>query len=176
MSAYVPEHVYHPHAWAKHQIHRWKAGEALHPETKAEAQKGNQYASRQIGDKQPADRFTADIAAKTGQSEDAIQRDTKPGIDSMAGVMDLGGVFFLTLDCKDRAAIAYTIERLINLLDGLDGDLDFEIEELEEQHDAEAEDAEPNGDEGDYGRCEDDARADELYRVPFGPLTGGQGL
>ena len=172
MSAYVPEHVYHPHSWAKHQIHRWKANEALHPETKNGA---NQHSSlRQVGE--PSDIFNADTSAERVQSERAVQRDAEPRSVSMSAVMEVGGVFFLTLDCNDRAGIAYTIERLINLLDGWDGDPDFEIEELEEQHDAEAEDAEPNGDEGDYGRCEDDARADELYRVPFGPLTGGQGL
>jgi len=44
---------------------RKAAGEALHPETLATTPKGNQYASRQLGDKQPADRFTADTA-KTG--------------------------------------------------------------------------------------------------------------
>ncbi|MEZ5782724.1 MAG: hypothetical protein R3D70_14095 [Rhizobiaceae bacterium] len=131
MSAYVPEHVYHPHAWAKHQIHRRKEHKAVTAQPLVAPTKG--------------------------------------------ALIDVQGEC-LTLDCKDRAAIAYIIERLINLLDGFDGDLDLEIEELEEQHDAEAEDAEPNGDEGDYGRCEDDARPEELYWVPFGPLTGGQGL
>lgn len=39
----------------------------------------------------------------------------------------------------DRAAIEAEIERLISLLDNMDGDADFEPEPLEEQHDAEAE-------------------------------------
>ena len=58
---------------------RKAAYEALHPETRADAPKGNQYASRQVGDKQPAPRFTADTAAATGQSERAIQRDAERG-------------------------------------------------------------------------------------------------
>lgn len=39
----------------------------------------------------------------------------------------------------DRAAIEAEIERLLTLLDNLDGDADFEPEPLEEQHDPEAE-------------------------------------
>lgn len=58
---------------------RKAAYEALHPETRADAPKGNQYASRQVGDKQPAPRFTADKAARTGQSERAVQRDAERG-------------------------------------------------------------------------------------------------
>ncbi|WP_313573568.1 ParB N-terminal domain-containing protein [Brevundimonas sp.] len=58
---------------------RKAAYEALHPETRADAPKGNQYASRQVGDKQPAPRFTADTAAATGQSERAVQRDAERG-------------------------------------------------------------------------------------------------
>ena len=58
---------------------RKEAYEALHPETRADAPKGNQYASRQVGDKQPAPRFTADTAAATGLSERAIQRDAERG-------------------------------------------------------------------------------------------------
>jgi hypothetical protein len=51
--------------------------EALHPETRHEAFKGNQHVSgsRQVGDNQPS-RFTADTAARTGQSErvaDAVE-------------------------------------------------------------------------------------------------------
>jgi hypothetical protein len=45
---------------------RKDAYEALHPETKYESFKGNQHASRQVGDNQIADRVTADTAAKTG--------------------------------------------------------------------------------------------------------------
>ena len=58
---------------------RKAAYEALHPETRADAPKGNQYASRQVGDKQPAPRFTADTAASTGQSERVVQRDAERG-------------------------------------------------------------------------------------------------
>ncbi|PRD40425.1 hypothetical protein C5748_26990 [Phyllobacterium phragmitis] len=38
----------------------------------------------------------------------------------------------------DRQAISAEIERLIGLLDKIDGDPDFEPEPTEEQHDAEA--------------------------------------
>lgn len=49
--------------------------EALHPETKHGS---NQHSSsRQVGDS--TDRFTSDTAAKTGQSERAIQRDAERG-------------------------------------------------------------------------------------------------
>lgn len=37
-----------------------------------------------------------------------------------------------------REIIAARIERLISLLDAIDGDPDFEMEPFEEQHDAEA--------------------------------------
>lgn len=39
---------------------------------------------------------------------------------------EAGGVFFLTLSKDDRAGIAYTVERLINLLDDMDGDENLE--------------------------------------------------
>lgn len=59
---------------------RKEAYEALHPETKQEAFKGNQHTSgsRQLGDKQP-DRFTKDTAKSTGQSERKVQRDAERG-------------------------------------------------------------------------------------------------
>lgn len=44
-----------------------------------EGRRIKQRSSRQVGDKQVADRFTADTAAKTGQSERAIQRDAERG-------------------------------------------------------------------------------------------------
>jgi ParB family transcriptional regulator, chromosome partitioning protein len=58
---------------------RKEAYEALHPETKHETFKGNQHTgSRQVGDNH-TERFTADTAAKTGQSERAVQRDAARG-------------------------------------------------------------------------------------------------
>jgi hypothetical protein len=58
---------------------RKEACEALHPETKHETFKGNQHTgSRQVGDNH-TERFTADTAKKTGQSERAIQRDASRG-------------------------------------------------------------------------------------------------
>jgi len=43
-----------------------------------------------------------------------------------AALAETGGVFFLTLDARDRTSIATTIERLINLLDDMEGDPDLE--------------------------------------------------
>ena len=68
---------------------RKQAYEALHPETCHEAFKGNQHSSgcRQVGDNQPS-RFTADTAAKTGQSERKVQRDAERGDKVAADVLD----------------------------------------------------------------------------------------
>lgn len=53
------------------------AYEALHPETKNGE---NQHSRvRQVGEGSPADRFTADTAAKTGQSERKVQRAAERG-------------------------------------------------------------------------------------------------
>lgn len=49
----------------------------LHPET---AHGTNQHSSsRQVGDSSETPRFTADTAARTGQSERAVQRDAERG-------------------------------------------------------------------------------------------------
>ena len=60
---------------------RKEAYEALHPETKHGGDHGNQHTggkpSRQLGDL--PDRFTADTAARTGQSERSVQRDATRG-------------------------------------------------------------------------------------------------
>jgi ParB family chromosome partitioning protein len=54
---------------------RKQAYEALHPETRHGV---NQHSSsRQLGDS--SSRFTADTAARTGQSERAVQRDATRG-------------------------------------------------------------------------------------------------
>jgi ParB family transcriptional regulator, chromosome partitioning protein len=55
---------------------RKEAYEALHPET---AHGGDRKSSRQVGDLNEPARFTADTAAKTGQSERAVQRDAERG-------------------------------------------------------------------------------------------------
>lgn len=56
---------------------RKEAYEALHPETRNGE---NQHTRvRQVGEGSAADRFTADTAAKTGQSERAVQRDAERG-------------------------------------------------------------------------------------------------
>lgn len=65
---------------------RKDAYEALHPETKNGV---NQHSSlRQVGEPS-ADRFTADTAAKTGQSERSIQRDAERGAKIAGTVLDL---------------------------------------------------------------------------------------
>lgn len=68
---------------------RKSAYEALHPETRHEVFKGNQHASRQIGDKQPADRFTSDTASKTGESERVVQRNAERGERISAKALEL---------------------------------------------------------------------------------------
>lgn len=63
------------------------AYETLHPK----AQHGGDRASRQLGDLNDAERFTADTATKTGQSERAVQRDAKRGVNLPGGhVWDTG--------------------------------------------------------------------------------------
>jgi len=64
---------------------RKQAYEALHPETKH----GGDRASRQVGDLKEADRFTADTAAKTGQSERAVQRDAERGEKVIPEVLEM---------------------------------------------------------------------------------------
>lgn len=62
-------------------VRRKQAYEALYPETKPTSEGGggrNNATRRQLGD-DIADRFTADTAAKTGQSERAVQRDAERG-------------------------------------------------------------------------------------------------
>lgn len=60
---------------------RKAAYEALHPETRREAtlKRGDEAPSRQLGETGKAERFTADTAAATGQSERAVQRDAERG-------------------------------------------------------------------------------------------------
>lgn len=66
-------------------------------------------------------------------------------------VMEADGVFFLALS-NDRATIAYTVQRLIDMLDSMDGDIDYEAtaEDDEDAHDRE----EICEDEG--AQCEDE--------------------
>ncbi|WP_174804375.1 ParB/RepB/Spo0J family partition protein [Martelella limonii] len=58
---------------------RKAAYEALHPETAHGAIGGGHDQSRQLGDSAKADRFTADTAARTGQSERVVQRNAERG-------------------------------------------------------------------------------------------------
>lgn len=60
---------------------RKAAYEALHPETRREAtlKKGTDVPSRQVGETGKPERFTADTAAATGQSERVVQRDAERG-------------------------------------------------------------------------------------------------
>lgn len=60
-------------------IRRKQAYEALHPETK-QSETRNGGLARQLGEPENRTaRFTADTAAKTGQSERAVQRDAERG-------------------------------------------------------------------------------------------------
>lgn len=68
-----------------------------------------------------------------------------------------------SLGIKDRTGVELFIERLIELLDDIDGDPDFEPEETDQ-----------NGDEGDYLSNEDDC-PEHLWGVPVASLPG-QGL
>lgn len=73
-------------------IHRRKqAYELLHPETVREAtlKRGAESPSRQVGETGKADRFTADTAAKTGQSERKIQRAAERGEKVCPAAMDI---------------------------------------------------------------------------------------
>jgi hypothetical protein len=50
----------------------------------------------------------------------------RAGPGPLPTLIDCGGVFFLTLMPTDRMSIATTIERLIDMLDAVDGDPDLE--------------------------------------------------
>ncbi len=67
----------HPQERALFTKRRKDAYEALHRETKNGATGGGHNQLRQLGE--AADRFTSDTAAKTGQSERAVQRDAERG-------------------------------------------------------------------------------------------------
>lgn len=58
---------------------RKEAYEALHPETMHGATGKGRAKSHQVEDSNPAPRFTADTATRTGKSEAAIQRDASRG-------------------------------------------------------------------------------------------------
>lgn len=70
---------------------RKDAYEALYPETRREAtlKQGEQSPSRQVGETGKPARFTADTAAKTGQSERAIQRDAERGEKVIPEAMEM---------------------------------------------------------------------------------------
>lgn len=71
---------------AKFTARRKEAYEALHPETRLGE---NQHSRvRQLGEP-TSDRFTADTAAKTGQSERAIQRDAERGTKVCAEALEI---------------------------------------------------------------------------------------
>ncbi len=98
---------------------RKEAYEALHPETKATNNGGggrNNETRRQVGD-DIADRFTADAATKTGQSERTVQRDAERGenipapiLAEIAGTdLDKGVVLDRLKNADDAAAELDTI-------------------------------------------------------------------
>ena len=51
----------------------------LHPETRSGATGSGREKVRQVGEAEPAKRFTAGTAAATGRSERAVQRDAERG-------------------------------------------------------------------------------------------------
>lgn len=65
-----------PSERATFTLRRKEAYEALHPETR---HGGDRKSSRQLGDLIDEGRFTADTAARTGQSERKVQRDAERG-------------------------------------------------------------------------------------------------
>jgi len=69
-----------------------------------------------------------------------------------AALAEAGGVFFLTLDRRDRASIATSIERLINMLDAMEPDPDLEPYLAGCHHNDQIIDLE--GDESFYGDCD----------------------
>lgn len=80
---------------------RKEAYEALHPETRSTSEGGggrNNATRRQLGD-DIAERFTADTAARTGESERTVQRNAERGerIDAKALEMLRGTVRALNL-------------------------------------------------------------------------------
>ena len=68
-----------PSERARFTRRRKEAYEALHPEVRHGAIGNGREKTRQVGDSTSDDRFTADTAAKTGQSERVVQRDAERG-------------------------------------------------------------------------------------------------
>ena len=86
---------------------RKDAYEALHPETKNSSFHGNQHKSglHQVGKDQPADRFTADTAMKTGQTERAV-RDWLSRIDKDSKEVRNRRIFDLWMACWTQDEIS----------------------------------------------------------------------
>ncbi len=78
---------------------------------------------------------------------------------------------FLAVTPSMRHRIDTTIESLLALLDAIDGDPD-----LEDVGDAEPEETDQDGDEGDYSMSEDDCTSLQSYDFRPGTIAGGQGL
>ena len=70
---------------------RKEAYEAIHPETVREAtlKRGDDFPSRQVGETGKADRFTANTAVATGQSERVVQRDAERGAKVIPEALEL---------------------------------------------------------------------------------------
>ena len=73
----------------KHVARRKAIYEELHPETKHGAIGGGRMLSRQVGDPEKADRFSADTATATGKSERSIQRAAERGEKITGDVVEL---------------------------------------------------------------------------------------
>jgi hypothetical protein len=85
--------------------------EELHPETRPTSEGGggrNNATRRQVGEHQLADRFTADTAAKTGQSERAVQRAAARGAALGDDLADIAGT---SLDGREKNSVAGALLR-----------------------------------------------------------------
>jgi hypothetical protein len=141
-----------------------------------------------------ASRGMAAVSA-TDERTAALSLDRSPAASQPTKLPSAAPTLFLAINPHDRAVISTTIERLINMLDALDGDVDLEPDndgepwlgwpeafpgsgagrrlradnddrEIEDEHDEDGGDTEPNGDEQDYDGGEND--------MP-GFIRGGQG-
>ena len=181
MSAYVPEHVYGFTGWDERNqptygLVPWP--EHLRPrETVALTKKGEAYAEA-VKSATVADLPDLDIAEMFGTKSITVL--------NLPPLIEAQGVFFLTITKGDRTSIATSIERLIAMLDAMDGDENLEpslggysgdVEDREYQCDDEGveDDAEEENEHG--GDILDEPHDDEGEAEPFlgWHETSGQG-
>lgn len=109
MPSYIPEHVYGMMPWPK----------VLQPRPQS-ATGGRGESLAEIGCPTPAD-----VVPLPGALSSGVEL-TKKGEAYAAAATAADGVMFLTINSRDRVSIATTIERLIDMLDAIDGDPDLE--------------------------------------------------